>query len=178
MKYTVHIGERPIVLEHDNFDDTINVDELTAIDSGNIYGDAVTISAATNRVGLLKSEVEARLSGLKLEIKIFEAKFKADLRRQAAQNSGKYKIRVGEDDIEVKLSETGLKTCFEDDEEWIALQKSYINTEKQFNQLDSLYWAAQDKSKKLNNLVNGTTPKEFVSELIEGKFNGILLTKK
>ena len=44
--------------------------------------------------------------------------------------------------------------------------------------LDSLYWACQDKSRKLNGLVNGTTPQEFVEGMIEGKVNGILIKKK
>ena len=69
----------------------------------------------------MKAEVESRLDTIKLDIKLFEADFKADLRRQAAQNAGKYKIRVGEEDVDVKLSETGLKTCFENDPNWIKL---------------------------------------------------------
>jgi len=43
--------------------------------------------------------------------------------------------------------------------------------------LSSLYWAIQDKSRKLNSLVNGTTPEEFISEMVAGKVNGILIEK-
>ena len=83
MQYTIHVGDTPITLEHDNLDSTINVDDLTIIDTSNIFGEAVTISAAVNRIGLLKSEVEARMSETKLSYKIYEGEFKAKLRRQA-----------------------------------------------------------------------------------------------
>ena len=177
MKYTIHIGDKPIVLEHDDLDSSINVDELTKIDVGNVYGDAVTISAAVNRIGLLKAEVEALMATTKLEYKIYEGEYKAKLRKQAANNSGFYLVRVDNEDVRVKLSETSLSSSFEIDPKWIELKKAFITAEKNFNALSSLYWACQDKSRKLNSLVNGVTPTEFVEEMIQGKVNGILITK-
>jgi len=177
MQYTIHVGDTPIILEHGNLDSTINVDDLTIIDTSNIFGEAVTISAAVNRIGLLKSEVEARMAETKLEYKIYEGTFKAKLRRQAVANSGFFTIRVENEDVRVKLSETSLSTSFETDPKWIELKKSFITAEKNFNALSSLYWACQDKSRKLNGLTNGTTPQEFVEGMIEGKVNGILITK-
>ena len=77
----------------------------------------------------------------------------------------------------IKATEKALETCFETDLEWIALKRKFITAEKNFNSLSSLYWACQDKSRKLNSLVNGVTPKEFVEEMIQGKVNGILIKK-
>lgn len=177
MKYTIHVGTQAYVLEHDNIDSTINVDDLTVIDTSNIYGETVTISAAVNRIGLLKAEVEATMALTKLEYKLYEGKLKASLRKEAANNSGYYTMRVGNEDVKVKLTEKALDTCFETDDEWIKLKKNFIKAEKNFNALSSLYWACQDKSRKLNGLTNGTTPKEFVEGIIQGKVNGILITK-
>lgn len=177
MKYTIHVGANPIVLEHDNLDSTINVDDLTLIDTSNIFGEAVTISAAVNRIGLLKSEVEAKMAESKLEYKLYEGTFKSKKRKEAADNSGYYTLRVDNDDVRVKLSETSLSSSFETDPKWIELKKAFIVAEKNFNAISSLYWACQDKSRKLNSLTNGTTPEEFVEGLIEGKVNGILITK-
>ena len=178
MQYTIHVGDNPITLEHDNLDSMINVDDLTIIDTSNIFGEAVTISAAVNRIGLLKSEVEARMAHAKLNYKIYEGEFKAKLRRQAANNGNFYTLRVGNEDVKIKLSETSLSTSFETDEGWINLKKEFITAEKNFNALSSLYWACQDKSRKLNGLTNGTTPEEFIEGMIEGKVNGILIKKK
>ena len=70
MEYKINVGGQEITLYHDNMDSSINVDDLTKIDVGNIYGDAVTISAAVNRIGLIKAEVEALVGETKLEYKI------------------------------------------------------------------------------------------------------------
>jgi hypothetical protein len=177
MEYKINVGGQEITLYHDNMDSSINVDDLTKIDVGNIYGDAVTISAAVNRIGLIKAEVEALVGETKLEYKIYEGQFKAKLRKQAANNAGFYTIRIGNDDVKIKATEKALEICFETDDKWIELKKAFITAEKNFNSLSSLYWACQDKSRKLNTLVNGVTPSEFVSEMIEGKINGILIQK-
>ena len=178
MEYKIHIGKHPITLEHDNLDSTINVDDLTKTDTSNIYGECVTISAAVNRIGLLKSEVEARMAETKLEYKIYEGNFRAKLRKQAANDHGFYKVRIENEDVRIKATEKALETCFETDEKWIELKKEFITAEKNFNALSSLYWSLQDKARKLNGLVNGTTPEDFVEGLIEGKINGILIKKK
>ena len=177
MKYTVHVGATPIILEHGNLDRSIDVDDLTTIDSSNIFGEHTTISAAVNRIGLIKAEVEAQMALSKMEYKLYEGNYKNKLRKEAFDSGGKYKIRVGNDDVEVKLTEASLSTSFETDPEWIKLKKAFIETEKNFNQLDVLYWSCQDKSRKLNGLVNGTTPTEYVEGMIEGKVNGILIKK-
>lgn len=178
MKYTIYIGNKPITLEHADLDKSINVDDLTIIDTSNIFGEAVTISASVNRIGMLKAEVEARMAEAKLDEKIYEGQFISKLRKEASQNLGKYKMRVDNEEIEVKLTEKALESSYETDEGWIKKKRAFIDAEKVFNQLSSLYWACQDKSRKLNGLVNGTTPEEFVEGMIEGKVNGILIKKK
>jgi len=175
---TIHVNGKPIVLEHDNMDSLINVDDLTTIDTSNIFGEVVTISAATNRIGILKAEVEGAMAEARLEEKIYIGKFISNLRKQASQNGGKYKMQVGKETIEVKLTEKALETSFHTDPKWQELKNKYITAEKNFNALSSLYWSIQDKSRKLNSLVNGTTPEEFLEGIIGGKINGILVTKK
>ena len=178
MKYTIHIGTEPITLEHASLDRTIDVDDLTTIDTGNIFGEHTTISAVVARIGLIKAEVEALMTKAKMNYKIYEGEYKAKLRKEAANNGGKYTIRVDNQDVEVKLTQGALDQSFETDPKWIELKSTFIQAEKNFNQLDVLYWACQDKSRKLNGLVNGTTPEEYVEGLVEGKVNGILIKKK
>ena len=177
MEYKIQIGDQEIKLVHENMDSTINVDDLTKIDVGNIFGDAVTISSAVNRIGLIKSEVEALMAETKLEYKIYEGTFKAKLRKQAANDSGFYKLRIANEDVRIKATEKALETCFETDEKWIKLKRKFIKAERNFNSLSSLYWACQDKSRKLNSLVNGVTPEEFLGKMIQTKVNGILIKK-
>jgi hypothetical protein len=156
MKYTIHVGNKPIILEHGDFDSIINVDDLTRIDTSNIFGEAVTISAAVNRIGLLKAEVESNMADIKLEIKVFEGNYRSNLRKQASRGSGSYSMRVDNDDIFVKLTEKALETCFETDKNWINLKMDFNKAERNFNAISSLYWAVQDKSRRLNGLVSST----------------------
>ena len=177
MKYTIHVGDQPITLEHENLDRTIDVDALTIIDTSNIFGEHVTMSAAVNRIGLIKAEVEALLAKAKIDIKEFESGYKNKLRKQAFNNSGYYTVRVENEDVKVKISEKALERVFENDKQWLKMQSEYIDLQKSFNQLDVLYWACQDKSRKLNGLVGGTTPEDYIKELVEGKVNGIVIKK-
>ena len=177
MEYKVKIGDKDIVLVHDDLDSSINVDDLTKIDTSNLFGEAVTMSAAVNRIGLIKAEVGALMNEARLEEKVYEANFKEKLRAEAASNKGKIKLRVGNEDIEIKITESYLNTSFENDSKWIKIKKQHISAEKNFNYLEALYWAMQDKSRKLNGLVNGTTPEDFVEGLIESKVNGLMVKK-
>jgi len=178
MRYTIHVGNKPIVLKHDDFESVINVDDLTKIDTSNIFGEAVTADASANRIGLLQAELEGQVADLKLDLKILQGQIKDKKRASAFQNSGHYLIEVNGKEVKVKLTEKALDSCYETDPEWIKLSKEYIKREKMLNDIKSLYWAAQNKSRKLNSLISGTTPEVFVKEMVEGKVNGILIKKK
>ena len=43
MKYEMSLGGKPLTLVHDDLDTSINVDNLTKIDTSNIFGEHVTI---------------------------------------------------------------------------------------------------------------------------------------
>lgn len=177
MQQEIRIGEQTLTLEFGLIDNIINVDDLTIIDTSNLFGEAVTVSAAVNRIGLMKSEIDSVLAGLKLDLRLFENNFRNSLRAEASKNAGSYTIQVDGEPVKIKLTETGLATCYDSDPEWLKLKREVISTERNSNSLDALYWAMQDKSKKLNGLVASTTPEEFVAGVIEGKVNGILLQK-
>lgn len=178
MEYTIHVGTSPITLVHEAFDKEINVDSLTIIDIGNIFGETVTAAPAANRIGLLKAEIEESLTDLKLDLKLLEGRIKNEARRDAGNNGGHYTIRVDEDDVKVKLSEKALESCFEHDERWIELKRKVIQLEGSVGKLTSLYWSVQAKVRVLQNLTAKVTPEEFVQDMVEEKINGILIKKK
>ena len=45
MKILVHFSGVPVELETNGFSGRIDIDQLTSIDYGNLYGEAVTVSA-------------------------------------------------------------------------------------------------------------------------------------
>jgi hypothetical protein len=177
MRHTIFIGTKPIILEHDDFDDVIDVDSLTKIDTSNLFGEATTISVIVNRIGLIKSAVEGQVADYKLDLRVFESNFIRNLRKESSKASGICTIRVDNEDVKVKATEKFLESCFESDQDWINIKKALNKAEKNFNSISSLYWAIQDKSRRLNGLVSSTTPEQFVAGIISGKINGILITK-
>lgn len=177
MKQEIRIGDRTLTFEFGSIEDVINVDDLTKINTSNLFGEAVTVSAAANRIGLMMSEVGGTLASLKLDLKLYENNYRNGLRAQASKNSGCYFIIVDKEKVSVKITEKALETCYDSEPDWISLKREIIQTERNFNSLSALYWAVQDKSRKLNGLVSSTTPEEFIAGIIEGRVNGILIEK-
>lgn len=174
MDILVHFNDVPVTLKTNGFEDTVDIDRLTSIDYSNLYGEAVTVSALLNKVGLLRAEAERAVSEKKLEKEVCEADMKKGWRREANRNGGKFTI----EDEEIKLSEKALDEALLLDEDYQKLCLEYIEAQKNFSVLDALQWSVQDKSKKLNNLLKPVTPQEFLSELVEGKVNSFLIAKK
>lgn len=174
MEILVHFNDVPVTLVTNGFEGTVDIDKLTSIDYSNLYGEAVTVSALLNKVGLLRAEAERAVSEKKLEKEVYEADMKKGWRREANRNGGKFTI----EDEEIKLSEKALDEALLLDEDYQKLCLEYIEAQKNFSVLDALQWSVQDKSKKLNNLLKPVTPQEFLSELVEGKVNSFLIAKK
>ena len=174
MEILVHFNDVPVTLVTNGFEETVDIDKLTSIDYSNLYGEAVTVSALLNKVGLLRAEAERAVSEKKLEKEVYEADMKKGWRREANRNGGKFTI----EDEEIKLSEKALDEALLLDEDYQKLCLECIEAQKNFSVLDALQWSVQDKSKKLNNLLKPVTPQEFLSELVEGKVNSFLIAKK
>jgi len=174
MEILVHFNGVPVTLETNGFSGRIDIDQLTSINYENLYGEAVTVSALLNKVGVLRAEAEQALAEKKLERDVCEADTKRRWRQQANLNNGKFCFE-GE---WIKMSEKALDEALLLDDTYVGLCGEYIEAQKNFNVLDALQWAVQDKSKKLNNLLKPVTSTEFIGELVEGSVNSFIITKK
>ena len=169
MEILVHFNDVPVTLVTNGFEDTVDIDKLTSIEYSNLYGEAVTVSALLNKVGLLRAEAEKKVAECKLEKEVYEAQTKKEWRREANRNGGKFTLALEDGEVEeIKLSEKALDEALLLDEDYQNLCIAYI---------DALQWAVQDKSKKLNNLLKPVTPTEFLGELVEGKVNSFFIKK-
>jgi len=172
----VHLKNKVIELVYTDFENEIDVDNLTSIDYSNLYGEAVTIPALVNKVGLLKTEAESLLNESKLDINIYEANLKNNLRKEAARNSGKVLIS-NEPEEWLKLTEKALEELIFLNKDWQDKKKDLITKEKNLGFIESLMWSVQSKDRKLNNLLPQIIPTEFEEEIVEGKINGMLIKK-
>lgn len=178
MNILVHFNDVPVTLQTNGFEDTVDIDKLTSIEYSNLYGEAVTVSALLNKVGLLRAEAEKKVAECKLEKEVYEAQTKKEWRREANRNGGKFMLTMEDGEVEeIKLSEKALDEALLLDENYQNLCIEYIDAQKNFSVLDALQWAVQDKSKKLNNLLKPVTPTEFLGELVEGEVNSFFIKK-
>ena len=174
MEYEIEVKGKMITIEHEDFKNRINFEDLTSINPSNIFGESSTISGDVGKIGLMKAEVYAMMQEAKLEISIYESDYKKKLRAQASKNSGKYIMKYEGESIEVKLTEKALDTCFESEPDWKKLKMTHITLEKYWNDLDSMYWSAQDKSKKLNGMVATINPEKFKDNVAKENTNSVI----
>jgi hypothetical protein len=159
----VHYGDNVVCLKKSILED-VDTDEVTRIDYSNLYGEIVTAPALMSRLGNLKAEVEAEVRMEKLDLNVFEAQKRAFYDKRFLADSIKATVQKLEDSITL-------------DDEVIAKRKKLITLEKALSYVSSLFFAAKDKSDKLNNLLLPTTPEEFITKLVEGKINTFLIKK-
>lgn len=165
MNIVVHLGNKPVQLFTNDFDDEVDVDKLTSIDHSNLYGEAVTVPALMNKIGLLKAESEKVYSEKKLELEVFEAELRQSIRKDATAKGD-------------KLTEAGLNELVAKDGGYQIKKKNIITAQYNLGIVDSIFWAVKSKDSKLNNLIKGVTPEELFDELVEGVVNNILIKKR
>ena len=164
MKTILHLGDNPISLTFKGFDEEVDVDNLLRIDYSNIYGEATTVSALMNQMGMLKAQCEYSYSKKKLECDVYESERRKTIRGEFTNNGQ-------------KLTEKQLDEEIILDKPYQIKKKSVFESKKDLDICDSLFWAVSSKDKKLNNLVRGVTPQELFDELIEGTVNNIVIKK-
>ena len=63
--------DKIINLHFEEFDDDIDIDQLTTLNYTNLHAEIVTIPALMNRVGMWKAEAENSYSNFKLDQEIY-----------------------------------------------------------------------------------------------------------
>ena len=165
MNIVIHLGDKPVQLFTNDFDDNVDTDELTSINHSNLYGEAVTVPALMNKVGLLKAEAERVHSIKRLELEVFEAELRQSIRKDATAKGD-------------KLTEAGLNELVSKDGGYQIKKKNVITAQYNLSIIESIFWAVKSKDSKLNNLIKGVTPEELFNELVEGTVNNIVIKKR
>lgn len=153
-----------IILTTSSSDENFDVDSITSIDYSNLYGEAVTVSALMNKIGLIKADSDNAVAGKKMELDIYEAELRKLFRKNMIAQGGKPTDQKVEDEV---ISDEG----------WQIMKRNFINAQRDAQYVDSLYWAIQSKDKKLSVLMKGTTPEDFEKEIIEGAINTYIIKK-
>lgn len=169
----INFNKKIISLKFEEFDSEIDVDELCKIDYSNIYAEFVTISALMNKVGIWMAQSENDFAEAKLDRNIAIAQkanhYRENLVREDQYANGTPKtVYPTKDEVDSAVT---LDPIIE------KHQRRVIRLQKEASYMDSLYWAIKSKEKKLDKLIHGMniTPEGFEKELMEGKWNGIMI---
>ena len=157
MEHNIKVGDKKFNVIDNTFQENINIESLVSIDTNNLFGEAMSITQLKNQIGLLKSQLENDINNLKLDIKIFESTFVMNIRKTASKNSNKYQFEEDGEVYEIKVTEKFLDTCFYTNQDWKDLNRDLIEKQKSLSDLDVLYWSANNKSNKLDNMLQGTS---------------------
>jgi hypothetical protein len=153
------------------FDTDVDVDDLLKIDYANMMGEILTFPVLLNRIGSLRAESMDMVAQAKMGFSIFEAQLKEEKRRNGVRTQADTKgvekqVRLTADEVEGAMLM---------DPRWKAKRQELLGTEKNFQYIDSLYWAAKSKDDKLNKLTHSLKPEEFEQTILEGQINGVLI---
>lgn len=158
----IELKTKMVTLQILPFDTDINVDEILKIDYHNIIGEILTFNVLFNRIANLKAEMENIVNVSKMDLEVFEAQeFKAQ--RKALLGSGE-KATEAMIDAEVKGTAN-----------YRIKKTAHFEKVKNLAYLDSMYWAAQNKSGLLRSLSDKVRPEEFEGELLSDTINGVMI---
>ena len=102
------------------------------------------------------------------------AKKRKHIRKLASENGQKYQL---EDGSYIKVTENSIDEIIIGDLQFQQKKKAVINAKKQYDYIDAIFWSANSKDRKLNNIIKGVTPEELYHELVEGAINGMVIKK-
>lgn len=151
------------------FDDEIEIETLLKIDYSNLIAEMITFPIIVNRFGLLLADMESAVSEAKLNLEIFEAKKKETLRQSLTEETSDSKGNLKY----VKPTVDELNNAIMKDLAYQTLKKNIIKKQKERDYINSIFWAAKDKSNKLDKLSLSVQPGDIDEKFIAKAINGI-----
>lgn len=167
----VPFSNRVVTLKIGVFDTDVDTDDLLKIDYANMMGEILTFPVLLNRIGSLRAEAMDIVANAKMDFAIFEAQLKDEKRRNGVRTQADAKGV----EKQVRLTADEVESAVVTDPRWKVKKMDLLTKEKNFQYIDSLYWAAKSKDDKLNKLTHSLKPEEFSQDILEGTINGILI---
>lgn len=156
-QYALHVGE---------FDEDFQVEDFLKIDYSNLVGELITFPIIENRIGLMLADAESKVSEVKLNRDIMEAKLKE-----------KYAVSLTDENGGKRPTVDAINSAVLQDKGFQIILKKKIEAEKVRDYIFSLFTACRSKSGKLEKLSLTIQNQEIPPELLEGKVNGIVIKK-
>lgn len=162
-KMIFNIGDKVVKFTVRDFDKNVDIDKLLKIDYGNLVAELVTFPVVVNRLGLLAADMDNEVNLAKLNLSMTEAKLKAQIRKEltASDEKGK-KPTISEVDDALTLNKV-----------FVSKKKKYINKIRDKEYMYSIFFAAKDKSKKLDKLSLTIKTGDIDMDIIQSQLNNV-----
>ena len=173
-RYSLRIGGRNVVLIMDSIEDiisSIDVEDILKIDYSNIVGEILTFPVVLNRIGILKADADNDVRECKFKLEVYTASSSEVYRKSArtVKKTHDNKDRIS-DPTKDEVCNNVVTSC-----EYKTLKDNLITAEKNAAYMESFYWAAVSKDKKLGMFQDSLTPSDMEGSIVEGKCNGIVI---
>lgn len=165
-KKVVNIAGKQYILRIGEFDEDFDVEEFLKIDYSNLVGELVTFPIIENRIGIMLADAESKVTEVKLNRDILEAKLKE-----------KYALSLTDANNGKRPTVDAINAAVLQDKGYQAIIRSKIAAEKARDYANSLLWACKSKSQKIEKLSLTIQNQEISSEQLEGKVNGIVISR-
>lgn len=143
----------------------IDVDVMLRIDYSNILAEISSFPVILNRLGLLLAEAENRVKEKELELRVFKAKLREQIRNDYA-------------DRKIKTNLNMIDDAKHSDKTYLAKNKVLNKTCKERDYINSIYWSAKAKADLLQKLALTVQPGDIDPALIVNTFNGVVISNK
>lgn len=163
-KKVVNIGGKQYILKVGEFDEELEIEDLLKIDYSNLVGELVTFPIIENRIGLMLADAESKVSEVKLNRDILEAKLKE-----------KYSLLLSDGGKRPTID--AINSAVLQDKGYQAILRSKIAAEKTKDYLLSMLTACRSKSGKLEKLSLTIQNQDVPPEVLEGRVNGIVIKR-
>lgn len=167
-KQVLKYKDKIITLSFKQFEDEIDVDTLLQINHQRLAAEMITFPVILNRLGFLLSDANNKVKEASLDLEISTAKKAEEIRIKLLEN--KRTSKHTDSDLTI-FQKADLRTDATLKVKSIIL----IKAQKEQEMVSSLYWAAKDKSDKLNKLSEKLHSGDMEYDLneIKGTINGI-----
>jgi hypothetical protein len=159
---------RTVVINYKDFEKEIDIDRLLQIDYQRLPAEMITFPVILNKLGFLLADASNKVKECELDLEIFLAKKNEEVRLGLI---GEKKTKRWTDNDVNQFQKAEVKGSGA----YRVKQKILIKAQKEYDMINSLYWAAKDKSDKLNKLSEKLHGDEIEYDLneVKGTINGV-----
>ena len=167
---TLNFGDKVVNLSVNIFDDEVDIDSLLKIDYANLIAEMITFPVIVNKFGMLVADMDNKLAEAKLDLDIYSSKRKESLRNSLSEQDDKGKVK--------KPTLDELDSALIGDKVFQLKKRKTFTAQKERDYVNSIYWAAKDKSDKLDKLSLSIQPGDIDVKTIQRSMNGIAIKFK